>query len=449
VPDYLVLGATGVEVDRSENADGTVTHRYHQADVHDFAWTVSPNYIEQTAMFTEPGLPPVRLRLLLQPEHQADAENYFDSSRACLKYFGEWFGAYPYEQLTIIDPPLNTNTGGMEYPTLFTGASRLFSPAEGHSPEGVTIHECGHQFWYAMVGSNEFENAWMDEGLTSFSADRTMDVAYGDRSWVERYLPLPGASGALPMVLDGITQPRVAGRLDLYRSGAISDDQETLTYLYYAPTAHRTTYSKTMLWLGTLERYLGWETLQQAMATYFERYRFAHPRPEDFFATLEEVSGQELDWYIDQVFRSTVTFDYAVVRVESYSAETTGLVEQDGELAYHEADADDDEGPYRTDVVVRRLGDGRFPVDVLMVFEDGHEIRHSWDGETHWKAFTVEYPEKLDYAVIDPERILMLDLYPNNNSMLRDPEPAPASQKWSAYWMIWVQDLLNTFSFFV
>jgi hypothetical protein len=448
VPDYLVLGATGVETERRENGDGTVTHRYQQADVHDFAWTVSPHYLDQTAMFAEPGLPVVRMRLLLQPERHDQGERYFDAVRACLTYFGKWFGPYPYEQITIIDPPLETNTGGMEYPTLFTGASRLFNPDESHSPAGVTVHECGHQFWYALVGSNEFEHAWLDEGLNSYSAERTMDVAYGDRSWVERYLAIPGTDGALPMILDGIFKPRTVSRLDQYRSAAFSDDQEIPTYLYHAPEAHRTTYSKTMLWLGTLERYLGWETFQQGLAAYFEQYRFAHPGPEDLFSAIETASGQELDWFFDQVYRSTVTFDYKVDWVDSYSTETTGLVEQDGEHVFHEPEADD-EGPYRTEVVVTRMGDGRFPVDLLMVFEDGHEIRQSWDGQAHWQGFSVEYAEKLAYAVIDPERILLLDLYPSNNSLLREPEATPAARKWTAYWMLWVQDMLNTFSFFV
>ncbi len=143
-----------------------------------------------------------------------------------------------------------------------------------------------------------------------------------------------------------------------------------------------------------------------------------------------------------------MTFDYKVDWVDSYSTETTGLVEQDGEHVFHEPDADD-EGPYRTEVVVTRMGDGRFPVELLMVFEDGHEIRQNWDGQAHWKDFSVEYAEKLEYAVIDPEQILMLDLYPSNNSLLREPEATPAARKWTAYWMLWVQDMLNTFSFFV
>ena len=52
----------------------------------------------------------------------------------------------------------------MEYPTLFTAGTRWLAPPRVTEPEGVTVHEAGHQFWYGIVGSNEFEHAWMDEG---------------------------------------------------------------------------------------------------------------------------------------------------------------------------------------------------------------------------------------------------------------------------------------------
>jgi hypothetical protein len=104
---------------------------------------------------------------------------------------------------------------------------------------------------------------------------------------------------------------------------------------------------------------------------------------------------------------------------------------------------------YRTEVVVRRKGAGSFPVDVLMVFEDGNEIREPWDGEYRWKLFVEERPSKLAYAVVDPERKLVLDLYPSNNSKRLTPDADFPSRKWGAKWMIWLQDLLATFAFFV
>ncbi|MFQ5789096.1 MAG: M1 family peptidase, partial [Acidobacteriota bacterium] len=118
VPTTYVVGATGTEVAQTENPDGTTTHRYQQADVHDFAWTASEASVVREARFEEPGLPAVDMRLLLQPEHLEQAERHFEATRAALRNYGNWYGAYPYDHVTIVDPAYGSGAGGMEYPTL-------------------------------------------------------------------------------------------------------------------------------------------------------------------------------------------------------------------------------------------------------------------------------------------------------------------------------------------
>ena len=125
VPAGWLVGATGVERDTRDEGDGSTTHHYYQEDVHDFAWTTSPDYVERRARFEHPALPAVDMRLLLQPEHVAQADRHFEATRAALKYYGEWFGPYPYGHITIVDPAWQSQTGGMEYPTLFTAGHAL------------------------------------------------------------------------------------------------------------------------------------------------------------------------------------------------------------------------------------------------------------------------------------------------------------------------------------
>ncbi|HET7221332.1 MAG TPA: hypothetical protein VFJ02_24925, partial [Vicinamibacterales bacterium] len=115
VPEGWTVGATGLERNRRTEADGTTTHQYYAEDVHDFAWTTSPDYVERTERFTHPGLPPVAMRLLLQPEHTAQADRHFQATRAALRYYGEWFGPYPYSTITIVDPAWQSEADGMEY----------------------------------------------------------------------------------------------------------------------------------------------------------------------------------------------------------------------------------------------------------------------------------------------------------------------------------------------
>ncbi len=446
VPKGWLLGATGEVQSVVDNPDGTSTHRYLQADVHDFAWTTSPDYREARKLFQSPGLPSVSMRLLYQPEHEGQVERHFKATEAALRFYGTWYGAYPYGHITVIDPAYGSGSGGMEYPTLFTCGSRALNPEGGGSPEGVTIHEAGHQFWYGIVGNNEFEDAWMDEGLNTFSTARAVEAAFGESFYVRRFFH----GFHLPVIEREIRIRRMTGgnRLDGYREVARSDIEATPTYRYYPATASGITYNKTALWLSTLERTLGWGTLQKIMSIYFDRWKFKHPRPADFFATANEVSGKDLNSFFDQVYRSDAVFDFAVDYVSSREIRTEGFFDRDGKPVYAGASGRES-GMYETNVVVRRREDGHLPVEVLLKFENGEESRYVWDAVSPWKLFTVVKPSKLSYAVIDPDRKILLDINYTNNSKMLTPRPGFASGKWALKWMVWLQDYLESLSFLV
>jgi hypothetical protein len=171
----------------------------------------------------------------------------------------------------------------MEYPTLFTAGTRWIAPARVLSPESVTVHEAGHQWWYGLVGSNEFEHAWMDEGINQFSEARVDEVAFGTRNFLaRRYF-----GGFIPWVFRDIAVKRqVDEGLAGYRAQAESDAQATPSFRYWPSTGGNITYFKTALWLHTLEKWLGWPTLQRAMSTYFDAWKFRHPEPAEFFQQL-------------------------------------------------------------------------------------------------------------------------------------------------------------------
>jgi aminopeptidase N len=417
VPAGWPLGATGTQRDLHDNGDGTATHRYHQDDVHDFAWTTSPDYLVRTARFEHPRLPPVEMRLLLQPEHAAQADRHFEATRTTLKYYGEWYGAYPYGHITIVDPAFQSGAGGMEYPTLFTAGTRWLAPDGVTTPEGVTVHEAGHQFWYGIVGNNEFEHAWMDEGFNTFSTARAVAQVYEPNFLALRYF-----GGFVPWVVRDIALSRETegNRLTGYRRDARSDAQSTPTFRYFPSTGGSITYNKTALWLNTMERWLGWPVLQRILSTYFAASAFTHPGPAQFFATVNDVSGQDLGWYFDQVYRSSNVFDYGVQDIRS---------ERDGDQ-------------YRSTVVARRYGEATFPVDVLVTFASGERVTEHWDGKERWKAFTYDRPARLASAQVDPNRVLLLDVNYTNNSKTMEPRGGTAATKWSISWMVWLQDCL-------
>jgi hypothetical protein len=451
LPAGWVVGATGREGAAPGQpdarvvpppADGMTVHRFYQEDVHDFAWTTSPDYIEHRARFEHATLPPVDMRLLLQPEHAGQEARHFDATRATLKYYGEWFGPYPYGHITIVDPAWQSGAGGMEYPTLFTAGSRWIAPRGVTTPESVTIHEAGHQFWYGIVATNEFEHAWMDEGFTTFSTARTIAQAFERNHWAKRYF-----GGFIPWVFRDIRLARETqgNRLPGYRAAPEADAQSTPTWRYWPATGGTITYNKTALWLNTLERLLGWETLQRIMSVYFSRSAFTHPKPQDFFAVANEVSGRDLTWFFDQVHRSSNTFDYGIEALRSEPAAVTGYVGEGAQRAL----AAPSTGRYRTTVVVRRYGEGEFPVDVRVAFANGEESRWRWEGRDRWKLFEIEKPVRAVSAEVDPERVLLLDINRTNNSAALMPKGPAAARKWSLAWLIWLQDHLLTYGLFV
>jgi hypothetical protein len=423
-PAPFVVGASGRRLALTTNDDGTLTHRYVGEDIHDFAWTASPEYQELTRTFEHATLPSTEMRLLVLPEHRDLADRFFDATAAALKYYGEWFGAYPYGYVTIVDPAFQSGADGMEYPTLFTGRSRWLAPARVSVPESTTTHEAGHQFWYGIVATNEFEHAWMDEGLNTFSTARTLEAAFPEFAVERRYF-----GGFVPWVFD-IPVPRSTdgNRLPGYRDAVEADVQATPTFRYWPGTHATVSYNKTALWLHTLERHLGWPTVQKILATYFERWKFRHPRPQDFFDVATEASGQDLRWFFDQVYRSSNAFDYGVQDL---------VVEPAAD------------GRVRSTTVARRYGEATFPVEVVTTFADGEVVTEKWDGLDRRALFVYERATPAVKVEVDPRRVLLLDINYANNSRLQSPRSDTASLKWSLTWMVWLEDLMLTYGFFV
>ena len=428
VPAGWVVGASGLEQSRRENGDGTATHTYRGEDIHDFTWTTSPHFVETKRTFTHPTLPSVEMRLLLQPEHRGQEDRHFVATAAALKYYGEWFGAYPYPNVTIVDPAFQSGSGGMEYPTLFTAGSRWLAPASVTVPEAVTIHEAGHQFWYGLVASNEFEDAWLDEGLNTYSTARVIEAvaaedgalpAYRDNNFAARFF-----GGMVPWAIRDIRLRRATdgNRLPTYRLQAEADVLSTPTFKYWPGSAGAMSYDKTALWLHTLERHLGWPTQQKILATYFERWRFRHPTPADFFAVANEVSGQDLTWFFEQVYNGSNVFDYGVQ-----------------ELSFEDG---------RSSVVIRRYGEAVFPVDVVTTFANGEKKSERWDGRDRRIIYTYERADRAVRVDVDPQHVLLLDVDRTNNSRVAEPRGPEAARKWSLTWMLWLQDLMLTYGFF-
>jgi len=413
VPQNEVIGASGVEVSRVDHADGTKTVAYHGDDIHDFAWTVSPRFkVKETTYPSQMG--PVKLRFLMQPAHWDQVDRHERITRETLDRFEKWFGPYPYKTLTVVDPEPGSAAGGMEYPTFITAETSWFMPAGLRLVEIVVEHEFGHQYWYGMVATNEFEDAWMDEGINSYTEVKVLDSIFGKKASMADLL--------------GATYGEREGQRDSYIRVADKDAMAENAYAYYDFSSYAgVTYGKTSSVLLTLEGMIGEDTLARALRTYFMKYRFTHPTREDFLKTVEEASGKDLRWYFNQAVYGSQVLDYQILSVVSYP---TTWFEQKKDK--------DKENVYQSYVAVGRKGDFVMPVDVEVTFDNGEKVREHWAGQNRWTRFSYVKKAKVVSAEIDPDHTVQIDRDPFNDSFAVKPNPKP-TYKLSTYWLFVTQ----------
>jgi hypothetical protein len=223
------------------------------------------------------------------------------------------------------------------------------------------------------------------------------------------------------------------------------DIMQNFTWHFMNTTSYSTnSYAKAELMLRTLQRYMGKDVFSRMIKAYSIRNWFKHPRPQDFYNVVSEFAGQDMGWFLDQFVHGSGKLDYAVGAIQSERKRIPKgwmgtKYREDGTPYKKNQD-------YRCEVLVRRIGDVRMPVEVSIVFEDGTDIREIWDGQYRWKRFIYEGPHKLKRAVVDPEHKLVIDLDRTNNSMVMAPNKL-APLKWVSNWLVWLQHALESFAF--
>ena len=439
VPEGYTVGATGEESGAPQVSNGRVIHRFVQGDVHDFAWTADRRTAPPLeGLYSGAGSPPVKVTVLFPPEYANSAAPVLKATLDALAYFSKTLGPYPYRTVTAVIPPFNaTEAGGMEYPTFFTAAG-FRDPTPGtlasYALDFVTIHEFGHGYFYGIVGSNEFEEPMLDEGLNQF--------------WDLRMLRERGQR--VPLTTDTLKRLGIAPSIAVFdanrlTSGA-SDPADGLgqnAWDRLSTSSYGSVYARTAAALNDLEKRIGRDALERAFKVYYERWKFRHPAIADLRDVLAEVSGQPAA--VDAVFALHV---YAATkvddRVDSLVSEEVlplfGTTPTNGRWSEVTEDQRDerveaarkawnkahpnakDEGPgpfpYRSTVTLRRLG-AAVPQTLRVSFADGSSETVVWDDASRWKRFAWVKPVKAVAAELDRERAHDLDADRLDNSRSR------------------------------
>jgi hypothetical protein len=410
VPNDYVVGTGGMMLSESQGEGNTKVQVWRAEDIVDFAWTAWPGYAVLTDTWKN-----VKIILLIPKTRVEQAARQFTAVKNALEYLGTNVGPYPWPHLTFVDPPpIGSGAGGMEYTTIFTSDSFYGIPGYLHVPEMVTIHEFGHAYFMGILASNEFEEPWLDEGVNSFWEERIVDHYYGENSGM--------IDNPLFMLAD-----KSVSRMQYIHSGsrqAVSNNEYSWNYPHY--TYSMMSYEKTATWLYTLMGIIGEDAMNQVFKEYYNKWAFRHPSGKDFVAVTNDVVtriygnkfGPDMNWFFDETLYGTGICDYKVVGIPSRGS--FGTRKDSISTSSQVVDS-----TKKAVVQLERDGEVIVPVDVLIRFTNGDEVRETWDGKSRFKDFVFYGDREIAWAKIDPEYKNRMDVNFINNSMARNPDRVP------------------------
>ena len=334
IPKNYVLGSTGDLIDNPEevlfmdsiasatklinkydtkndsfpaSSKQTKTLHYRQSHIHDFAWFCDKRY---HVLKGEVELPHTKNKVTTWVMYTNQYANVWKDAIAyvndALFYYSKWNGDYTYGVCTAVDGALSAG-GGMEYPNI---------TVIGAAPtplllDIVITHEVGHNWFYGMLGSNERVHGWMDEGINSANELRYVETKYPKRALLE-------VPTKLTKMFDLAQYKRSAQYYLGYTFCAkTNSDQpiETHSKDFVSLNYGTIMYMKSAVVFDYLRTYLGDSLYDNCFQTYFDKWHWKHPMPEDIRAVFEQTSGKNLSWFFEDLIQTTKQMDYKICHV--------------------------------------------------------------------------------------------------------------------------------------
>jgi len=338
--------------------NGTLTWHFKMNNTRDVAFASSKAFIWDAARINLPS----GKKAIAQSVYPVESDGYeawgrsTEYSKASVEHYSEMWYEYPYPVAVNVA----AEVGGMEYP----GLNFCSWKSKGESLWGVTDHEFGHNWFPMIVGSNERRHAWMDEGFNTF-INYYSYLAFNNGEYTNN---LKQTRRFLGWLTNKDREP-VATHPDRTQSNNLG------MVAYYKPA----------LGLMMLREYvLGPETFDRAFRSYIKTWAYKHPQPSDFFNHIENVSGENLDWFWKGWFYSNANIDLSV----------------DGVF------------PYNGNYVVNLSNRGEMPMPVLLeiTYEDGEKERRMlpveiWFKGNQW-SHLLRVNKKVVAVEIDPDKVI-------------------------------------------
>ncbi|MBC8485911.1 MAG: M1 family metallopeptidase [Bacteroidetes bacterium] len=405
VPDNYIVAATGNLQNEDEiarlkkNADETgkmeefdmenkefppsekefKTLRFTESNIHDFAWFADKRFHVLKSKVQLPHSGRTVNTWAFFPNHNADLwEKATEYINDALYYYSFWYGDYPYDNCSAVHAPISAG-GGMEYPTITV----ISGSPTAMMLEMVIMHEVGHNWFYGILGSDEREHPWMDEGINTFSEMRYFRTKYPDNRLYKMLF-----KKEKPAKLLGIEDLKYKSfhETDYLLNARRNLDQPLSLHTddYSFSNYGGMVYSKAGIVFTYLLDYLGEEKFNEIMQDYYETWKYKHPYPEDLQKIFEKHVNEDLSWFFDDLFQTTKKIDYKICRLK------------------------------QNKVLIKNKGQITCPLSIYGLDKDT-VVFHEWhDGFNGKEWLTLSNTSEIDFLTIDhPGNIP--ELYKQNN----------------------------------
>lgn len=308
-----------------QSSDTLKTVRYIQNRVHDFAWFADKRYRILKDKVTLPNSRSnVDVYTMFTNAQAKLWSKSIEYMRDAIYYYSLWNGNYPYQQATAVDGTISAG-GGMEYPNVTV----IGSANNDLSLETVIVHEVGHNWFYGILGNNERDQAWLDEGVNSYNEQRYLSTKYPNASMIFK-------------------QKNFFSRLTGFDYYGLKDSQFFTYLLSSRPNLDQPinthsaqfsslnygaiVYAKTAVFLEYMRHWLGDDSMDKSMHAYFEENKFKHPSNKNFENAFAN-TGKSINWFFDQTINSSCELDYKLKRASCKKDSTFIVIVNKGGIA--------------------------------------------------------------------------------------------------------------------
>ncbi|MBL7744856.1 MAG: M1 family metallopeptidase, partial [Chitinophagaceae bacterium] len=263
----------------------TKTLEYKGENIHDFAWFADKDFIIR---YDTAQLASGKVIDVFTYSYENGNANWIKSTsyvEDAIRNYSRWIGEYPYPVAQAVEGPKNVMSGGMEYPMI----TLITSPdANEEHLDGVIAHEVGHNWFYGIIGSNERDHAWMDEGMNTYYQFRYEGEKYKANSVFGNALPQDVRNKPLPeffaMIYGALAEIPMDEAIETPSADFTDKDKYAMVV-----------YIKTSIWMYIIEVSIGTEKLDKVLKAYYDKWKFRHPYPEDLKAEFESQLGVKMD----------------------------------------------------------------------------------------------------------------------------------------------------------